>query len=140
MCETCGEPTRLLWTYENYPRLQDVKVGNWVSLQCCPQCGRLWCSIAHEPYAGFTFLTAWPYDVQSWLDVHGDDGTKLHEWHDAVIREEWKTLSEVEREAIERWRDRTYRHYNPIDQGPDVPTPKHIRMASDLAKIIESTK
>jgi hypothetical protein len=105
-------------------------------LRRCPECSQLWCEVPHEPYASFTFLTAWPYDQEAWQRVHDlDNAATLHEWHDAVIRENRKGLSQQEREAIERWRDRTYRHYNPIDRGPDVPIPKRIRFACDIAKV-----
>lgn len=139
MCQTCDRPTRSLWTYDNYPKLVDVTVGNWMSLQRCSECGALWCSVPHEPYASFTFLTAWPYDERAWQAIHDiDEARHLHEWHDAVIREHWQELPNDERDAVERWRDRTYRHYNPIDRGPDVPKPKYIQVASDLASFVAS--
>lgn len=139
MCDTCGRPQRSLWTFENYPQLAEVKVGNWIALQRCPECSALWCEVPHEPYASFTFLTAWPFDEQAWQSVHDiDEARPLHEWHDAVIRENWEELPRPEREAVERWRDRTYRHYNPIDRGPEVPKPKYIHVASELASVVSS--
>jgi hypothetical protein len=47
----------------------------------------------------------------------------VHEWHDALVRETYTSLSLEEQRWVEEWRDRTYRHYNPIDRGPDMPMP-----------------
>ncbi len=138
MCETCERPERSLWTFLNYPKLLEVVVGNWVMLRRCPECEALWCEVPHEPYASFVFLTAWPYDEQTWQSVHEiENGIVLHEWHDAVIREQWQNLADPEREAVEQWRDRTYRHYNPIDRGPEVRPPRHIENPSELGTIVE---
>lgn len=137
MCSTCESPERVLWTYASYPTLDEVALGNWMCLRRCPDCGHLWCEVPHEPYASFTFLTSWPYAQDDWQRIHDqDNATTLHEWHDAVIRENWQGLASQEREAIDRWRDRTYRHYNPIDRGPDVPIPKKIKRASDIDRVL----
>jgi hypothetical protein len=139
-CETCEHPERSLWSYCNYPRLPDVAVGSWMALKQCPTCHAFWCEVPHEPYASFTFLTAWPYDEATWRRIHSlDDAKTLHEWHDAVIRERWQSLSVDERKAIEQWRDRTYRHYNCIDRGPEMPEPLRIKKSTDLAALVEQT-
>ena len=137
MCDTCGRPRRELWTFLEYPELTEVAVGSWMSLRRCPACKALWCEVPHEPYASFTFLTFWPYDEATWQAVHDLDAAQtLHEWHGAVIRERWTALSAAEKSAVEKWRDRTYRHYNPIDRGLDDPQPKRIRHASDLSSVV----
>ena len=129
-----------LGSYLNYPKLVDVKVGNWVTLQRCPSAMHFGGEVPHEPYASFTFLTAWPYDERIWQIANDtDQAMPLHEWHDAVIRESWMELPASERDAVERWRDRTYRHYNPIDCGPDMPQPKYIKKTSDLAAFFAGT-
>jgi hypothetical protein len=141
MCKTCGFPERTLWTFHNCPKLPDVAVGNWMALKQCPDCRAYWCEVPHEPYAAFTFLTFWPYDADAWQRVHSlDNGNALHEWHDAVLREQWQSLTDDEQEAIQRWRDRTYCHYNPIDRGPDVPKPVTIKTASDLAIVVKQCR
>lgn len=139
MCETCGNPERLLWGFSRYPEMQDVLVGDWIKLQACHQCGRLWCLVPHEPHASFVFITAWPYGKAEFSKLNEIDGAKiLHEWHDAMIREYWQSLPEDERNAIGAWRQRTYMHYNPIDKGYATEKFKYVKDSVDLAKYIDS--
>jgi hypothetical protein len=137
MCSKCGYPGRVLWTYHNYPELVESKVGNWVSLKTCGECKQLWVEVPHEPYAAFTFITAWEHDSATWSSVHDiDEGQVIREWHNAVIREHWEGLPAEEVQAVEEWRDRTYRAHNPIDQGGSLPPPRHIEKTGDLNAII----
>lgn len=79
------------------------------------------------------FLTLWPYDKATFGALNASQQTALlHEWHAAVIREKWATLSAEEKGWIEQWRERTYRHYNPIDQGPEMKKPEFIQEAKQL--------
>jgi len=124
-----------MWTFGNYPRLPEVQVGNWITLHRCPDCTAYWCSVPHEPYGGYTFLTAWPYGSELFEQLNArDNATILHEWHDAVIRENWMRLSAEEVSWVEQWRDRTYRHYNPIDRGPEMKQPRFIHEVRELAR------
>lgn len=138
MCPTCESPDRVLWTFGNYPKLVTERVGNWIALERCQSCGARWCSVPHEPYGGYTFLTAWPYDVVVFDQLNAQHGARvLHEWHDAVIRESWQSLSAEEIVWVEEWRDRSYRHYNPIDRGPDVKPPWFVRESSEISRYVE---
>ena len=140
MCPTCQSPERVLWTFGNYPRLPDVQVGNWMTLHQCRDCGAHWCSVPHEPHGGYVFLTAWPYRAELFARLNErDDAAILHEWHDAVIRENWMHLSAEEIAWIEQWRDRTYRNYNPIDRGPEKKQPRFIREARDIDRYANDT-
>jgi hypothetical protein len=133
MCPTCQAPERVLWTYGNFPELETVHVGNWITLKSCPDCGAYWCAVPHEPYGAFTFLTAWPYDVDTFVRLNEKDGgIVLHEWHNAVIREKWMALSPQEIEWIEHWRIRTYRHYNPIDCGPEMKATQYVQHSEEI--------
>jgi hypothetical protein len=81
------------------------------------------------------FLTAWPYGPELFQRLSARDNARiLHEWHDAVIRENWMQLSAEEIAWVEQWRDRTYRHYNPIDRGPEIEPPRFIHEAHELAR------
>lgn len=134
-CEGCERPNRTLWAFWRTPKLDEVSVGNWNSLEKCPLCGALWVSVPHEPYASFRFWTWWPSDEENWSRLNQEDSALvIHEWHDAVIREKWSSLPAAEREHVQGWRDRTYRHYNPIDRGPDVGQPEFVKTAADLSK------
>jgi len=136
-CSTCEADERSLWTYGRPPALVRRIVGNWNFLEACETCGTLWIMVPHEPYASFTFWTRWPSTFEEWRRLDGKDEARIvHEWHDAVLRETWSALPEDERAYVEAWRERTYRHYNPIDRGPEMPRPTHVRRASDLQKYL----
>lgn len=48
----------------------------------------------HEPYGGYMFFTAWSYDASSFNKLNEKDSALvLHEWHDAIIREYWQSLT-----------------------------------------------
>lgn len=82
-------------------------------------------------------MTAWPYDVSSFNKLNEtDNALVLHEWHDAIIRENWQSLTPEEVEWVEQWRGRTYRHYNPIDRGTDVKPPKYVNESKQISAII----
>ena len=137
-CKECLYPQRRLWTYLVYPEFIDLKTGNWISLKKCPACDQLWCEVPYEPYAAFKFWAAWPYSIEEWERLNKiDSALILHEWHSSVIREDFKTLPEKEKEAVEHWRDRSYRNYNPIDRKPDN---KYCTESSDLDKYIKEGK
>ena len=136
-CEICERPGRTIWTFGRRPTLEDVSVGNWNSLEKCAGCGSLWVSVPHEPYASFPFWTWWPSDETNWSQLNERDSALIvHEWHNAVIREQWPSLPDDEQVHVERWRDRTYRHYNPIDRGPDVGRPKFVETVADVSKYL----
>jgi hypothetical protein len=81
------------------------------------------------------FLTAWPYKPELFRQLDArENAVILHEWHDAVIRENWHRLSSEEVAWIEQWGDRTYRHYNPIDRGPEMKPPRFIHEARDIGR------
>jgi len=132
-CSSCEAPDRVIWSYGRPPKLSCRDVGNWNSLEQCESCSALWVSVPHEPYASFTFWTLWPSDAVVWRRLNDrENGRIIHEWHDALLREAWEKLPEEERAHVEAWRVRTYRHYNPIDRGPDVPLPHYVKNSADL--------
>lgn len=115
----------------------DIEATNWMALQKCPICEHLWCDVPHEPYASFDFWTAWPFSEEEWKRlIRIDQGLILHEWHDAIIREDFRLLPRREFDAVEGWRNRTYRHYNPIDRGPDVQKPRYCETSEDISRYI----
>jgi len=86
------------------------------------------------------FLTAWPYTSELFHKLNArDDAIILHEWHDAVIRENWERLSPEEISWVEQWRTRTYRHYNPIDRGPEMKLPRFIHEAREISRYQNDT-
>ena len=137
-CSRCGAPDRLLWTFGQPPNLEELETGDWNWLEQCEACGSLWVCVAYEPYASFKFWTLWPGTRDSWARLNSRENARIvHEWHAAVLRENWHKLPLGERGHVEAWRDRTYRHYNPIDRGPDVPKPVDISTPSDIDKFLD---
>jgi hypothetical protein len=119
-CTVCQHPTRRLWTYQVHPDFIHIQTGNWISLKECPECHQYWCEVPHEPYASFPFWTAWPYSKSEWVRLNTmDDALILHEWHTNIIREDFAGLPPIDQEAVEAWRNRTYRNFNAIDQTPE---------------------
>jgi hypothetical protein len=109
-----------------------------MALLKCPDCGQLWCEVPHEPYASFLFWTAWPSTEEQWRRlIQIDQGRILHDWHDAVLREDYALLEGEEKEAVAFWRERTYRHYNPIDRSPEFSKPKYCSTSKDIEKYVE---
>jgi hypothetical protein len=137
-CDQCGSPEREIWTFGRQPTLKRIDTGNWVWLDQCERCGVFWCCVPHEPHAAFNFWTRWPADRAAWRAVHDIDGARtLHAWHDAVLRARWQDLPDEERRAVESWRDRTHRNYNPIDRSDAEWSALPIQRASDLKKVLE---
>lgn len=149
-CESCLAPQRTLWTYGRKPRLSDVGVYNWLTLLKCPACEQLWASSPYEPYAAFEFTVAWPYSRLQWETVHElgagledaqqTSGQILREWHQAMIREHWKTLPPEEQEFVTAWRERSYRHYNCIDRGKEFPAPQFVERSDEIAQFLQVAK
>ncbi len=147
-CENCQAPRRKLWTYGRKPSLNDVGVYNWLTLLKCSACEQLWASSPYEPYAAFEFLVAWPYARLQWEAVHElsadlphpqqSTGQILREWHEAMIREQWKTLPPDEQQFVTAWRDRSYRHYNCIDRGPEFPTRQFVERSDEIAQFLRT--
>ena len=138
-CDNCESPDRLLWTLGRLPVLESVSVGDWNKLKCCSSCNALWVSVPHEPYASFEFVTLWPSTQIQWERLNSEDAARVvHQWHNAVIAEQWANLPELEIEFVDRWRDRTYRNYNPIDAGPGYTPPTIIKHSDDLTRLISS--
>lgn len=138
MCNTCGQPDRVLWGYGCFPKLSDVDKGNYVILQRCEQCGALWCLSPYEPYLSFTFLAAWPYDQRTWRAVHDhDNGNTLLAWHGAMVREHWQDLPDEERKHVEYWRWRSYGH-NPIDHSPSMTNLAPLQNSSEIEAIVKA--
>ena len=138
-CDNCSAPNRLLWTFGRLPLLESVAVGDWNELKRCSTCSVLWVSVPHEPYASFEFVTLWPFNQSQWQRLNADGSARaILQWHDAVISEQWETLPESEIEFVNRWRDRTYRNYNPIDAGPGYKKPTIITHSADLMRLISS--
>jgi hypothetical protein len=139
-CPTCDADERSLWTFGRPPALVEKSVGNWNTLEECKTCGALWVQIPHEPYASFRFWTRWPSTFENWRRLNDrEEALIVHEWHNAVLRETWADLPADERAHVEAWRERTYRHYNPIDRGPDTPKPTYVQSASDLQNYISAS-
>ncbi|MDP8051242.1 hypothetical protein QJU23_02240 [Pasteurella atlantica] len=117
MCKKCESEKRNLWTFKNYPKLDRINNGYWVSLVKCPECLQYWLESLHEPYSSFLFLTKWNFDEKEFSRlVETDDLIQLQEIHDKVIIDNWKFLPLDEQEAVNSWRKRTYYQYNPIDE------------------------
>ncbi len=115
-CKKCESEKRNLWTFKNYPKLNRIKNGYWLSLVQCPECLQYWIESFHEPYSSFAFLTKWDFDEKEFLRLlEIDNSSKLHEIHDKMIVDNWELLPPDEQEAIDTWRKRTYYQYNPID-------------------------
>ena len=80
-------------------------------------------------------MSVWPYDETTFKQLNFiDNALILHEWQDAVIREQWLDLPHCEQQLVESWRDRTYRSYNPIDNGATFNKPKYIHQADDIRR------
>jgi hypothetical protein len=135
MCEECGQPSRVLWTFGQHPGFDEVSVGNWAALVRCRECGSLWVESPYEPYASFTFYARWPLDEKAWHELQKiEKGLPILEWHSMMIREKWQELPIEDRNHVERWRDRTYRQYNPIDGSGYTWT--LVRKSADLQRVL----
>jgi hypothetical protein len=136
-CTSCLAPLRRCWTYGRRPLLTALEHGDWNSLEQCAQCGALWVSVPHEPYASFPFWTLWPGDVQAWQRLNAFDGALvIHEWHDACLRETWTCLPADEQAHVQVWRERTYRYHNAIDRGASLPPGRYVQASSDLQRYL----
>jgi len=136
-CETCGHPGRVLWTFGHYPKLIKVKSRNYMSLEQCPECGHQWCMVPEEPFGSFPFWVSWPYEQQVFdLLIQKERGLLLHEWHEAMILENWQSLPAFEREYVEQWRNRTGRKHNFIDEhlNKERRPKKYIEKSWDIEK------
>ena len=80
-------------------------------------------------------MTAWPYDDTTFRQLNFiDNALILHEWQNAFIREKWQELASDEQQLVDAWRDRTYRSYNPINNGSTFNKPKYIHQANDIKR------
>ncbi len=95
------------------PTLVDVRNGNWISLQQCPSCNRLWMTSPFEPYASFTYMVKWPRTIDDWVRIHDrDNATTLHEWMKNEIRRLYPFVTPEDRKRIDAHEVRSYGHYN----------------------------
>ncbi|MEJ1397535.1 MAG: hypothetical protein RPU52_08445 [Candidatus Sedimenticola sp. (ex Thyasira tokunagai)] len=92
----------------------------------------------YEPYGGFIFLVKWPYAEELFSSISEiDNSLILHEWHSAFIRENWLSLNENEIDAINKWRQRTYMNYNPIDKNLTENPVKYVATTEDITKYVQ---
>lgn len=137
-CDTCDGSLRRLWSGARNPQIPIVETAGYMSLARCPECGRLWVSVAEGPGFSVIFVAAWPATVEAWRRlVLVDEGRPVYEWHAAVAREDWHSLPGVEQHFVDEYRWRTYRRYNAIDRGPGVPAPRYCRTSADLYRLLE---
>jgi len=135
-CTQCQFPERKLWTYASHPDFETIETGNWVILEKCSHCGQLWCKVPYEPYSSFPFWTAWQYTEEEWKRLNEiDNAMILHEWHANVIREELERLTKEDLEAVDAWRDRTYKQFNPIDKNPEF---KYCSSSEEIENYIQN--
>jgi hypothetical protein len=134
-CSSCEAPTRRLWTFGHHPQFKQVSVGNWTTLEKCIECAALWVCVPHEPFGSCPFWTLWPSDVSRWRSlVARENGLIIHEWHNAVLRGSWQSLSALELTHVEWWRNRTYRSLNAIDRGNELPV-RYVENSVDLQSL-----
>ena len=118
-CTTCQAGHRKIWgPSKNRPDLCNIDIGNWISLERCPECNVFWVDSPYEPYASFSYRVRWMSSQTAWRRLHNlDNGHGLRELLNRQIKMLWKTLPKDERESVEFHRKRSYGHYNPIDMA-----------------------
>ncbi len=114
MCTTCNSNTQEIWgPVPRPPVLTQIRIGNWIALEECPQCKQLWTKAPFEPYAAFEYMAKWPLGITDWNRIHdGDDARTLHEWLINEIRRLYRNASKEIRDGIESHEQRSYGHYN----------------------------
>lgn len=118
-CGTCEAPARRLWSFARHPPFTRVEAAGWAVLDRCPDCLRLWCSVAYEPHAAFTFWAAWDDSAASWRQsATGEGAIRYFEWHEAVLAAEYPRLAPAEQDAVDEWRRRAYGR-TPLDRRRD---------------------
>ena len=132
VCSSCEMPVRHLWTFGMHPQFIGVGSGDWNTLEQCAECGALWVCVPHEPYESCRFWTPWSSDAATWRRLNArEHALIIHEWHNAVLRENWELLSPPELEHVEWWRNRTYRSLNAIDRKNERPV-QYVEKSTDL--------
>jgi hypothetical protein len=135
-CSSCEAPTRQLWTFGIHPQFNGVGSGEWNTLEECLECAALWVGVPHEPYGSCHFWTPWPADVAAWRRLNArEHALIIHEWHNAVLRENWQLLSPPELKHIEWWRIRTNRSLNAIDRNGERPV-RYVENSADLRQFL----
>lgn len=132
VCPTCEYPARRLWTFHRHPAFVETRGEDGAEWATCPACAQPWCEVMYEPHAAFSFWAAWPGNMAQWQDLRGKaGGVPFHEWHEAVIVEDYATLPAGEQAAVEAWRRRAF-GLTPIDHR----RPRFCRLSVDLEKFI----
>ncbi len=114
MCDTCKADSRDMWSpCTDLPKLVDIRHGNWISLQRCPNCRELWVVSPFEPYAAFTYMVKWPRATNDWIRIHdSDDAATIHEWMKNEIRRLYPSAAPEAQKQIDAHEVRSYGHYN----------------------------
>jgi len=116
-CKLCEAPQRQLWVpAQPMPKLTIIERGDYILLQSCPECRRLWCISPYEPYMSAEYIVRWYLSAEDWRTLHDrDSGHTLRDWHIAACQALHETLSPDEKAGVESHRKRTYYSQNPID-------------------------
>ena len=116
-CFRCRVPERLLWAPVDYqPKLERLRIGNYMALEKCPVCQSLWIFVPWEPYASYPYLVRWEHTQEEWQRLHDlDNGVTLHKWHAAMIVELYETLDEDGIDAVTEHKQRAYGR-GPLEQ------------------------
>lgn len=119
-CSFCEAPERRLWAPDSQQdRLERIHLGNWMTLDRCPECEQLWCRVPHEPYGAFWYAVPWQYSPKDWRRLHDlDDGKTLHKWHVARVQELAAFLDSADQSTVAHHRRRSYGR-NPVDESPE---------------------
>jgi hypothetical protein len=135
-CDRCGAPARRLRARGDAVGFETLGAAGWIELQRCPGCRALWACARHEPHGARRLWTLWPHERERFEALLGaPDGEQiLGEWHAAVLREDWLDLPPAERAELERWRERTGRRLNPIDQRSPA---RFVGRSADLGRHLE---
>jgi hypothetical protein len=65
--------------------------------------------VPYEPYESFPYLVLWRWDEAFWRHVHNtDNGATLNQWHRASLLGAWEKLTDEDRKAVERHKQRAY--------------------------------
>jgi hypothetical protein len=118
MCDSAGRDHPLIGPltppYEDrYPIVQG---GVMTALHRCDRCGKLYVSVAYDPWGGFHYLVLWPYGEDRYREVAEIDyGTIVHLWHAACIHEAYSLLPAPKRHAIDQHREKTTARPHPVD-------------------------
>ena len=137
MCKTCESDKRSIWTFRKFPELPEIAIVNWMHLKQCDECKTLWAEVPYEPYAMFNILIKWPFTEANFMAISKiEHALVLHEWHGLYLRENWLNLSDEDQKAINQWRHRTARQFNPIDKDFGRDPHKYIIKMDDLEQFV----